>query len=403
MIKKDGRRPDILFVIGTLAVGGTELHVCDLVLRLAERGWKVLVYCLIQGGPLLAGMQQNGIEVLLPPVQRGKEVKSLPNRLFRLGVAAAHLMLVMLRCRPRIVHFFLPAAYLIGAPLAFITAIPIRVMSRRSLNIYQDKKPVWRAFERMLHRSMNAVLANSRAVARELRDLEGVSPERLGLIYNGIDVSRFDKKESDCDRTRLALGVSRSAIVLAIVANLIPYKGHADLLDALGILKAKLSTNWRLLIIGRDDGVLGALAAQAAALGIQDHILFLGPRVDIPELLLAADIGLLCSHEEGFSNAILEGMAAGLPMVVTNVGGNAEAVIDGETGLVVPPCNPTRLAQAIMVLVQDPVLRTRYGAMGRERVIRKFSNEQCIESYESLYQTLLKGGRLADLDRVRFS
>ena len=117
----------------------------------------------------------------------------------------------------------------------------------------------------------------------------------------------------------------------------------------------------------------------------------MGSRNDIPDLLSASDIGLLCSHEEGFSNAILEGMAAGLPMVVTDVGGNSEAVVNGKTGVVVPARQPAALGQAILELAKDSKRRKEFGGAGRARVEAEFSLEKSVEGYEEVYGSLLEG------------
>ena len=109
------------------------------------------------------------------------------------------------------------------------------------------------------------------------------------------------------------------------------------------------------------------LRAQATALSIQDHVRFLDVRDDVPALLAASDIGIIASHQEGFSNAVLEGMAAGLAMAVTAVGGNPEAVIDGECGLVMPAKDPPALARALARLAGDPALRRRLGAAAQRR------------------------------------
>jgi glycosyltransferase involved in cell wall biosynthesis len=123
----------------------------------------------------------------------------------------------------------------------------------------------------------------------------------------------------------------------------------------------------------------------------------------VANLLGASDVGLLCSHQEGFSIAILEAMAAGLPMIVTDVGGNAEAVLDGVTGLVAPPHDPQALATSIVRLARDPKLRQRYGSAGRERVKLQFSLEACIAKYEALYGGLLRGRTPRDIREVHAS
>ena len=151
------------------------------------------------------------------------------------------------------------------------------------------------------------------------------------------------------------------------------------------------------MVAGRDHGLRSELEALAAARGISDHIQFLGEYADIPRLLAAADFGLLTSREEGFSNVILEGMSAGLPMIVTDVGGNPEAVRDGETSCVVPPCNPKAIGDAILRLANDPELRRRLGAAAQKRVEEEFSIERCVGAHAELYRELLDGTRMGGI------
>ncbi len=381
--------PDVLFVITTLQVGGSERQLALLASTLAKAGMTVAVYSLVDG-PLRNALQQNGVEVVLAPKSAGVTPVSVP-------VAALHLLWFMLRRRPRIVHFFLPAAYLTGAPMAVLARVPLRVMSRRSLNTYQRNSLV-RAIERRCHGFMHAVLGNSQGVVKQLI-AEGVAPAQLGLIYNGINDSDFAQAGPRAD-IRAQLGVPSQALVLCIVANLIPYKGHRDLIDALALAAPRLPADWRLLVAGRDDAIGGTLRTQAQQLGLAGNILFLGARDDIPALLGASDIGVLSSHEEGFANAILEGMAAGLPMVVTRVGGNAEAVVEGETGFVVPPRDSKSLSEAIVRLAQDADLRARFGSAGRQRVAAQFGVQRFVDSHRELYDALREGHRPCDVPNV---
>jgi glycosyltransferase involved in cell wall biosynthesis len=386
--------PDVLFVIGGLDVGGTERHLATVAPDLVQRGWKVAVYSLAGSGALRGELERGHVTVIVPPFERDKGSRSLVSRSFRLAVATAHLLSVMIRRKPRIVHFFLPAAYLVGAPLAIITRVPIRVMSRRSLNIYQRGYPFVRSVESFLHRKMAAILGNSRSVLRQLREEESAPADRLALIYNGIETAAFAKAPTrQAIRAELALGAS--TFVMVIVANLIPYKGHGDLLQALAIAGAGLPDDCCLLIVGRDDGIGNRLRATATALSIDAKVRFLGPRNDVAAILNASDVGILCSHEEGFSNAVLEGMAAGLPMIVTDVGGNPEAVADGESGLVVPPKDPPRLAQAILRLANDSDLRARLGKAAKQRVADHFTLDRCVANYDALYRALLETGKPA--------
>src|SRR5262249_33160413 len=144
--------------------------------------------------------------------------------------------------KPTHVHFMLPEAYLLGAPLAKVARVPLKIMSRRSLNLYQGNWFV-RRMERWLHRSMDAVLGNSLSVVRQLKDEEEVPADRLGLIYNGIVLQDFTNVETRTS-LRQSLGIGADELVLCMVANLIPYKGHEDLIDALALAAKEMPVGW---------------------------------------------------------------------------------------------------------------------------------------------------------------
>jgi glycosyltransferase involved in cell wall biosynthesis len=257
------------------------------------------------------------------------------------------------------------------------------IMSRRSLNHYQRSRALVARAERWLHGRMSLIAGNSRAVVRQLES-EGVPAARLRLTYNGIELPPAPDAASR-GRVRAALGMGPDALILVTVANLIPYKGHADLIEALALAAGDLPADWRLLCAGRDQGLGETLRGLTAARGLTDRVQWLGARNDVPDLLRAADIGILASHEEGFSNAVIEGMAAALPMIVTDAGGNAEAVVEGETGCVVAPRRPAELSRAILRLASDGELRARMGSAGRERVARHFTLARCVDQYEAMY------------------
>ncbi len=379
-------RPDVLFVMPTLQVGGTERQVALLADTLRRRGMRIAVYSFADGA-VRGQIERSGVTVILSPLS--------PATLVGLLSTAVHLFWFLLTRRPCIVQFFLPAAYLVGAPAAILTGIPIRVMSRRSLNSYQRSRLI-RWLEKGLHRRMQAVLGNSRCVVAQLRQ-EGVPAKRLGLIYNGIEAAQFSNRAAR-GACRAELGVPVDAVALCIVANLIPYKGHADLIDALALAAAELPRDWRLLVIGRDDGIGLRLREQAKRLGLEPHIIFLGAQDDVAPFLAASDIGILCSHQEGLSNAVLEGMAAGLPMIVSAVGGNPEIVVDEESGLVVPARDAKGLADAIVRLANNPALCARFGAAGRQRVKKHFTVVAFAERHQALYDAL-RSGRLPDTVR----
>lgn len=380
----------LLYVIGSTELGGAEQHLLGVATALHARGYKPEIFAMDPDGVLTGAFEKNGVPVrgprLAPWIQ--KLIKN-PRTLawVKLFYFAASLWLYLWKVRPKVVHFFLPASYIVGGVVSLFGPPIKRIMSRRSLNYYQLKHVLYGRIEHWLHPKMDLVCGNSEAVIRDLRS-EGVSLDRLKLIYNGINLSKFENIK-DRGFIRAELGISSDQVVFIMVANLIPYKGHTDIINAFSLIKSVMTTPWVCLLVGRDDGIQGDLEVEISQCGLNSNIVFLGSRTNIPDLLCASDIGVLCSHEEGFSNAVLEGMAASLPMVVTNVGGNAEAIIDGVNGYVVEPRNPRALASSLLKLYLS-VDRQTLGELSRKRVETFFTQEKCIDSYCELYEVASK-------------
>jgi glycosyltransferase involved in cell wall biosynthesis len=229
------------------------------------------------------------------------------------------------------------------------------------------------------------VTVNSKAVSEDVIYRDKVDPRKLVLIYNGIDTVPFDSAASMRERIREEMGVRRSEAVVTVVANLIPYKGHSDFLKSAGMVADEL-TNVSFWLVGADRGIQSGLELTASRLGIGDRVNFMGERQDVPRVLAASDLSVLASHEEGFSNVILESMAAGLPVVATRVGGNPEAVLDGVTGWLVPPRRPEELATKMIDLLHDPEKAKKWGKRGRARVRDLFSVERMVAAHLELYE-----------------
>jgi glycosyltransferase involved in cell wall biosynthesis len=384
MPQRDTADHRLLIVTESLGVGGTESHLIRTLPRLATSGWSVVTFCLTERGERAEQVEAARVEVCAPP-RLAKRKGSFLRYPAHVTLAVNKLYWLMRHWRPEIAHFYLPGPYLIGAHVAIAARVPIKIMSRRSLSDYQRNWPMVARLERRLHSRMDAVVGNSQAVVRQLIE-EGIPEEMVRLIYNGIDVS---PALPDRGEARRALGLDDETLVGVVIANLIPYKGHQELVQGLSHVEPELPADWRILVAGRDHGIRAELEALAAARGISHRIQFLGEYSDIPALLAAADFGLLTSREEGFSNVILEGMSAGLAMIVTDVGGNAEAVVDGKTGFVVPPRDPTAIGDAILRLARDPEQRKHLGAAARERVEEEFSIDQCVRAHAELYQEML--------------
>lgn len=370
----------VLFVIGSLDIGGAEKQLCLLASGLCARGWQCRVFCLQPGGAFVPMLQSAGVPVCHGGMRPG-DLKRQPHKL---ALSAAHLAALTHRFRPRVLHAFLPLVTFVGALCGRALQVPLVITSRRALGTHQERFFFLRPLDVAAGRMSHWVTVNSQAVADDTLRRERLDPARIIRIYNGIETQRYARSSAARHKTRQQLGVDQHAAVVIMVANLIAYKGHGDFLRAFAQVtrRIKHAVAW---LVGEDRGILHDLQDLAARLGIRNKTHWLGQRRDIPALLGAADVSVLSSHEEGFSNVILESMAAGLPVVATRVGGNAEALIHGLTGCLVPPRQPGMLADSIIDLLAHPEKAARMGCLARQRARRLFSVEQMIAAHQRLY------------------
>ncbi|MEZ5552628.1 MAG: glycosyltransferase [Pseudomonadales bacterium] len=376
-------KPRILVITACLDVGGTERHLLQMMPRLRDSGYEIDIFVLQKNGALTADFEARRIRVY-------ESASNYEGLVGLLGVSAT-LVRHLIRQHYDIIHYFLPAAYVVGACCSLVASRAIRIMSRRSLNRYQEKSPLIRTVERGLHPFMYRIVGNSTAVLNDLR-AEGAKETSLALIYNGV--AAFAPGEPAMRRAiRAVHGADDDCLVLICVANLFRYKGHRDVLEGLAQSLSALGDNWQVWFAGRDAGIGDELRGLAEKLAIADHVRWLGECDNVPALLQSADIGVQCSTEEGFSNAVLEAMAAGLPLIATRVGGNPDAVIDAESGLLVSVGSPREISGAVAMLAGSRSLRRQYGESGRRRVLEYFSVEAALGGYRDLYAAALAHAR----------
>ena len=381
----------IVIVTGSLQLGGAERQIAQIVPRLDRDRWHVDILTLSQPGPLAQELESDGFRVFSPPLVSRVSRTGPLIRLARAIITVPWLWFWFLRNRPDIAHFVLPEAYLIGGLCALLTGQKRMIMSRRSLSHYQNRHPFLSKVERFLHPKMSVIIANSEAIRRDLVR-ERAPNKKLWVIRNGVNSEAFRPDQTRGAALRKKLDIGADALVLVIVANLIPYKGHADLIDALALIHPDLPEGWQLLCVGRDDGIGAALKAQTETSGLSESISFLGSRPDTPDLLNAADISLLCSHEEGLPNAIIEAMSSGTAVVSTEIGGTGEIIDGGITGILVPPGDAGALSQAILDLSRDTEQRRTMGRAARAEIERAYGLEICARAYDDIYQLVMATG-----------
>jgi L-malate glycosyltransferase len=371
-------RVRVAYCIDNMGIGGTELNAVRTAERLDRSRFDVSVICLQDGGPLVARYAAAGVRVIPLPIQRLYGVGAV-----RQGLRLARLLAEM---DIQIVHSHDMYNNVFATMCARAARTPVIIASRRWWRSAAARR--YRVANTLAFRFAQCVVANSPAVALSLQTEDGVRPERIAVVPNFVDDAAFVplSAEKRADRRR-ALGVPTDAFIVGVVANLSPVKDHGTLLQAVALL-APRRPELHAVLVG-DGECRPALESLTRTLGLENRVHFVGRQPNEPNLHCLFDVSVLCSVSEGFPNSIIEAMAAGRPVVATNVGGVGDAVSDGETGLLVPPSKPCRLAAAIEELLLDPGRRCVFGAAARERARARYHSAIVVGSLERLYSRLL--------------
>jgi glycosyltransferase involved in cell wall biosynthesis len=373
-----GRPLRLAYVIKSMAIGGSQTHLLQ-VLRLLDRErFTPLFFCLTNEGTLLDELRQLDIPMFAPAPGRGFKGMGLAGRV-------AALTAELRRQRPDIVHNYLLRANLVGSISARLARVPVVLCSKRGCHERRGYELVSAKVGNFL---ADRVTVNAAAVRDFVHANEGCPLEKMVVIPSGVDTSRFQPLPPADYKQRI--GVPADRTVVGVVTRMRVRKGVDEFVRAIARLRYT-RPDVHGVIVGEVD-FDDELRSLVKSLGLLEHLSLLGRRADMPEVFAAFDVFVLCSHDEGMSNAILEAMAMEKPVVATDVGGTGEVVRHGHTGLLVPAKDPDALAQAIEEVLARPNRMREMGRLGRRIVVDEFSAESMVRQMQDLYFDLASGG-----------
>ena len=379
-------RYNALQLIGNFHSGGTERQAVQLTRLLVESGrCNVSVATLERDGALLPEIKRLGFNDIpefrlnsFYDLHAVRQVRRFAQYLKQHEIDVLH------------AHDFYTNIF--GMAAAALARVPVRIASRRESAVRPSQQ---RVVERSAYRLADAVIANCDEVRRQLI-AEGVPARKVRTVYNGLDPARVQTPHVDRKEILASLNLPEGRFV-TIMANMrahvwnpepLCYKDHPTFLRAAQLVHQRVPDAG--FIIAGEGELLETTQELARSLGIADRTFFIGRCRDVGRVLSISDVCVLSSRSEGFSNSILEYMAAGRPVVSTDVGGAREAVVQGETGYLVPAGDHERLAEHIASLLLDPDQARAMGEAGRRLVNEKFSSNKQVQTVESLYGELLK-------------
>ncbi len=366
--------PHVLLVLDQFpkTLGGGERIVLKLATLLPEYGYRVsiLTFAAHPDGP---GIASSPCPVYLLPIERTYDVTALR--------AARELRGFLRDQQVRIVQTFFESSDLWAGLVTKTVQSAKLVWSRRDMGILRTSKH--HIAYRLMARAPDAVFAVSEQVRDHCIEVDRVPSSRVTTVYNGLDLADWEMMP------RVRSGAAR--IVIATVGNIRRVKGHDVFVRAAALVHARFPEVC-FSIAGEvlEAEFFAELEILIREQGLSDHFHFVGGITDLQEHLRVADLFVLPSRSEGFSNAIIEAMAASLPVIATDVGGNSEAVEEGVSGFIVPPEDPTAIAEAITRLLEDPALARQMGVAGREAATNRFTTSAMLNSITGVYANLLE-------------
>ena len=379
------RGRSIIYLVNSLSTGGAEVQVVELARRMTARGWRVAVVTLLDTTDQKPALEAAGIPHVSLRMRRGWPDPR----------AAARLARVLRARRPDVLHTHMVQSNLLGRVARLFAPVPVLVSTSHSVN--EGGRWRYRVY-RATAGLADLVTAVSAATARRHAETRATPDHKLRVVPNGIDTSRFSFDAAARERLRRDEAIGDAFCWLA-VGRFEEAKDYPNLLRAFARVSGARPDS--LLLIAGHGPLQDDARRLVQQLGLSKRVRFLGLRRDVPDLMSAADGYVMSSAWEGLPMVLLEAAATGLPIVATRVGGIPEAVIDGRSGLLVPPADDAALGEAMLKLMRLPAEeRKSMGAAGSAHAKANFDIESVTTAWESIYDELLRTRRNEESPRV---
>jgi glycosyltransferase involved in cell wall biosynthesis len=384
----------ILLLTTVMEPGGAQKAMLQLARGLRDLGAEVIVVTMYDKGDFVPDFERRFGLPIIDLGMKGSAGRSLFSRGWLIWRGLWRLFWLLRRERVTILQTFTHYSNILGPVLGWLSGVPIRVSSQRNNLAGQ---PWWlvRA-DRLVANSWltHRMVSVSEMTRQYCIGTAGIRAEKVLTIPNGLDPARFADAadQNNASTLRQELGLMVEDLVVTVVARLHPQKGHRDLISAIPAILERVPQAVFLLV---GDGELREeIEGMIRKRGLERSVLTLGARHDVPKLLAISDLFVLPSLWEGMPNAVMEAMAAGLPVVATRVDGTPEVVVEGQTGLLVPPGEAPELAAAVVDLLTDAPRREAMGVAGKTRILTEFSLDTSVERFLELYLQLLSERRV---------
>lgn len=374
---------NIMFIIDHLyggGGGGTERHLFNLTKKINRDRFNPVIVAFDTGDtPLVRNIKKHGTDIIHVPVGRYYTPHALKKTL--------KLTKLIESMKIDVVQTYHIKSDTLGVLAAKCAGVKHIISSKRDVG--DQKKQIHFFLNRRINRFVDGVIVVADKVGEVVTLQENIDPKKIKTIYNGVDIDQFKPADpNEKNNARKHIGLDDDDFVIGMVAVFRPEKNHDVFFNALKQVSTTIK-NIKAVVVG-DGPLFGFYQEYCKCNGLENRVVFVGGVENVKQYLQTLDVACLVpGSNEGFSNSIIEKMSMGLPLVVSDIGGNAEAVIDGFNGFVVPPNQSIAVAEAILKLYNDASQRRLMGMNSRIRVEKEFSLQKMVDNYEKYYEKML--------------